>query len=316
MASRSAPARCSATRTPSTAFPAGHFQQVPLEGVSGYFELEVSDSSLQEAVRRFSTRTRASSERAITVATGQKPKEETGRRRLQVSLKILNGNGEARLRRRGRGAPRPDRLPDRERRQRRQLRLLPHAGALRPRGRRRGRGRRRRRSRELFGDAEVEEAPGGKPLSTTLRSIVGKTFQGTLGARADRRHARAAAPRCRHRPTSLTPALRPLRKERRLPADGADRAGAGLLDRRRRGHPRLQDRRRTRRSGSRTTPGRTSTGASSRPAGTSRRSSTSRRWSGRSRGRSYKLFFSGAKLHIVAFEQNGGRLLGREHAPQ
>ena len=67
---------------------------MPLEGVSGYYELEVSDSSLQDAVNRFMNPDVNASERAITVATGQKPKGETGPPPSEVSLKVLNGNGE------------------------------------------------------------------------------------------------------------------------------------------------------------------------------------------------------------------------------
>ena len=75
--------------------PAGGFQQVPLENVSGYNELSVSEADLQDAVQRFENPDVRAPEKAITVATGGKPKEEGGPPPSQVTVEILNGNGVA-----------------------------------------------------------------------------------------------------------------------------------------------------------------------------------------------------------------------------
>ena len=135
------------------------------------------------------------SEKAIAVATGQKPQ---GRDRAASVAGGRRDPERERRRRRGRRgdrAPRPDRLRGRERRQRRQLRLLPHPGAVRARGPQVARPRRRRWPTSSA-TPSVEPAPASEPLTTMLRVIVGKTFQGTLGPGSGGRHAGAAdAPR-------------------------------------------------------------------------------------------------------------------------
>ncbi len=282
--------------------PAGHFQQVPLEGVSGYFELEVSDSSLQEAVRRFSNPDVSSSERAITVATGQKPKEETGPPPSAVSIKILNGNGEdgsadeaavllgqiGYQTRNGGNADNFDYF---------RTRVLydPEVEGGRVAA---------QEVAELFGDAEVEEAPGGKQLSTTLQVIVGKTFQGTLGPAPTDDTPERQRPDVVTDRTSITPALRQLRKEVDFPlmVPTVRESGSSIDDDEGIRAYKLADERAVRltyNTGQNTFWGIQQTGWEEPPIlddPTLERTIA---------GRQYKLFFSGAKLHIVAFEQNG-----------
>ncbi len=75
--------------------PAGNFQQVNLENVSGYNELAVSESDLDAAVRSFMNPDVESSEKALDVATGQKPKGPEAPPPSEVTVEVQNGNGVA-----------------------------------------------------------------------------------------------------------------------------------------------------------------------------------------------------------------------------
>ena len=193
---------------------AGNFQQVRLEGISGYNELAIADGSLQDAVRRFLNPDVRSSERAITVATGQKPQGEAAPPPSQVSVEVQNGNGEAGAAdeaavllgqigyqtENGGNAASFDFFRTRV--------LYDPAGEKAQAA--------AQELAKLFGDAEVRPAPAGKPLTTTLRAIVGKTFQGTLAPAPtddtpERQKPQVAPDR------SLAPALRQLRRRADFP---------------------------------------------------------------------------------------------------
>jgi polyisoprenyl-teichoic acid--peptidoglycan teichoic acid transferase len=282
--------------------PAGNFQQVPLEGVSGYNELEIVDGSLQEAVRRFLNPDTKAPERAITVATGQKPQGETAPPPSQVSVEVQNGNGEAGAAdeaavllgqvgyqtENGGNAASFDYFrtrvlydPDAEKSEAAAQELA-----------------------ELFGDAEVREAPSGRPLGTTLRVIVGKTFQGTLGpAPADdtptRQRPQVTADR------SLTPALRQLRRRAdfTIMVPTVREEGSSIDDDEGIRLYRLDGNRALRltyHTGTNEYWGIQQTGWDEPPI---LNEPTLERTIG---GRTYKLFMSGSRLHIVAFEQDGG----------
>jgi LCP family protein required for cell wall assembly len=282
--------------------PAGNFQQVPLEGVSGYYELDVSESSLQDAVRRFMNPDVDASEKAITVATGRQPKEEAGPPPSEVSIKVLNGNGED-------GAADEAAV------------LLDNIGYQTKNG---GNADNFNYFRtkvvydssvdesqaaaqevaELFGDAEIEAAPEGKQLATMLQVIVGKTFQGTLGpAPADDTPERQRPEVVTDR-TTLAPALRKLRGEVDFPLmlPTVLESGSSIADDEGIRAYKIGDDRAVRLSfntGSNEYWGIQQTGWDEPPI---LEEPTLERTIA---GRDYKLFFSGAKLHIVAFEQDG-----------
>jgi LCP family protein required for cell wall assembly len=282
--------------------PAGNFQQVPLEGVSGYYELDVSESSLQDAVRRFMNPDVDASEKAITVATGRQPKEEAGPPPSEVSIKVLNGNGED-------GAADEAAV------------LLDNIGYQTKNG---GNADNFNYFRtkvvydssvdesqaaaqevaELFGDAEIEAAPEGKQLATMLQVIVGKTFQGTLGpAPADDTPERQRPEVVTDR-TTLAPALRKLRGEVDFPLmlPTVLESGSSIADDEGIRAYKIGDDRAVRLSfntGSNEYWGIQQTGWDEPPI---LEEPTLERTIA---GRDYKLFFSGAKLHVVAFEQDG-----------
>jgi LCP family protein required for cell wall assembly len=187
--------------------PAGNFQQVNLENVSGYNELAVSQTDLEDAVRRFMNPDAGASERALSVATGQKPKGPEAPEPSEVSVEVQNGNGVAGAAddaayllgqigyqtANGGNAPTFDHF---------------HTSVLYDPAIEESEAAARQVA-DLFGDADVEESPA--PLATMLRVIVGKTFQGSLGpAPVDTTPERQPAAVVRD-PASVAPLLRPLR---------------------------------------------------------------------------------------------------------
>jgi LCP family protein required for cell wall assembly len=282
--------------------PAGNFQQIPLEGISGYYELEISESSLDGAVRRFMTPDVKASERAITVATGEKPKGEEGPPPSQVSIKIMNGNGE-------------DGAADEA------VVLLDQVGYETRNGGNadnfnyfstmvvydpsaEGAETAAGEVADLFGDAEVEQAPTGKQLSTMLQVIVGKTFQGTLGPAPTDDTPERQRPDVVTDKTSLVPALHQLRKEVDFPImiPTVRENGSSIDDDEGIRAYKLGDERAVRltyNTGQNEYWGIQMTGWDEPPIldePTLERTIA---------GRQYKLFFSGTRLHIVAFEQDG-----------
>jgi LCP family protein required for cell wall assembly len=284
--------------------PAGNFQQVPLEGVSGYSELAVAQESLDDAVRRFMNPDANASEKAIAVATGRQPKDTPAAPApSDVSVEVLNGSG-------------VDGAADEA------AVLLGRIGYQTDNGGNaanfdyfrttvlyesevEGSKAAAQAVADLFGEAEVGEAPASKPLTTMVRVVVGTTFQGTLGpAPADDTPERQR-PEVVTDPTSITPALRQLRKNVDFPImvptvreDGSsidDDEGirAYKID----DHKSL---RLTYHTGSNEYWGIQETSWEDPPIlGDPTLERTIH-------GRAYKLFFSGAKLHIVAFQQDGG----------
>ena len=159
------------------------------------------------------------------------------------------------------------------------------------------------------------QAPPGRPLSTMLRVIVGQDLPGHARAGADRRHARAAAARVsptdrRSRPRSAAtevasdfPVMVPTVIEDGSSIDDDEGIRVYKIDE-------SKAIRLTYHTGANEYWGIQQTGWDEPPI---LNEPTLERTIA---GRTYKLFFSGAKLHIVAFEQDGGCLLGREHAPE
>jgi len=283
--------------------PAGSFQQVPLEGVSGYAELDVDASSLQDAVRRFMNPDVNASEKAITVATGQKPDANAAPPPSQVGIEVLNGSGEdgaadeaavalGRLgydTENGGNADTFDYFHTRVLYDPDVARSEEAAQAV----------------AELFGDGDVGQAPAGTPLTTMVRVIVGKTFGGSLApATADDTPERER-PTVVTDPASIAPALRQFRRKVDFPLlvptvrdesssiDDDEGIRRYKID----GHQTVR---------------------------LAYHAATNEFWGIQQtsweeppildeptlertiRGRDYKLFFSGSRLHIVAFERDGG----------
>jgi LCP family protein required for cell wall assembly len=158
--------------------PTGNFQQVQIEGITGYAELEVAESSIDDAVDSFLNPDVGAAEKAATAALGRKPKRATGPPPSEVTIEVLNGNGlagaadDAAYRLSGRGYQVVNGGNAANFKYFESMVLYDPAN---PDGEAAA-----RQVADLFGDAKVEEAPPDVPLTTTLRVIVGQTFHGTL----------------------------------------------------------------------------------------------------------------------------------------
>ncbi len=284
--------------------PAGNFQQVPLEGVSGFFELSVDSGSLDDAVRRFMNPDANASEKAIAVATGKKPKDTSAAPPpSDVGVEVLNGSG-------------ADGAADEA------AVLLGRVGYETENGGNadtfdyfrttvlfepevEGSEAAAQAVADLFGEATVKEAPASKPLTTMVQVVVGQTFQGTLGpAPADDTPERLR-PEVVTDPTSITPALRQLRKKVDFPilVPTVREEGSSIDDDEGIRSYKIDDHKAVRltyHTGSNEYWGIQQTSWDDPPIlGEPTLERTIR-------GRSYKLFFSGARLHTVGFEQDGG----------
>ena len=158
--------------------PTGNFQQVQIQGITGYAELEAAQSSIDDAVESFLNPDVGAADKAANAALGRKPKGETGPPPSEVTIEVLNGNGiagaadDAAYRLAGRGyqvvnGGNADNFKYFE------SKILydpadPDGLAA------------AKQLADLFGDAQVAPAPAGVKLTTTLRVIVGQTFHGSL----------------------------------------------------------------------------------------------------------------------------------------
>jgi LCP family protein required for cell wall assembly len=193
--------------------PAGNFQQVSLENVSGYNELAVSETDLADAVRRFMNPDVEAPEKALDVATGQQPKGPQAPPPSEVSVEVQNGNGVAGAAdeaayllgqigyptSNGGNAPTFDYFHT-------SVRYDPSVE---------GAEQAAQQLADLFGDADVEAARAALP--TMIRVIVGKTFTGTLGPAPEETTPEREPPAVVRDPGSVIPLLRPLRKQVNFP---------------------------------------------------------------------------------------------------
>ena len=284
--------------------PAGHFQQVTIENIaedSGTFLLSVSDEDMQDAVARFTNPDAGASEKAFGAATGRKPRGPTGPAPSTVSVDVLNGNGVAGaasdaaylLGRRGYVTANGGNAANFD-----YFRTAIFYDPAQAEGKAAADGVAR-----LFGDADVRPAPASLQMDTMLVAVVGKTFHGTLGPAP-----RDATPK--HQPpaveadSSLTPGLR--RRQRRLDfpvftpmvrernSSISDESGVRQYE--------IDDHqglRLTYVTGTNEYWGIQQTNWTDAPI---LNGPTMTR---RIRGREYRLYFNGPKLHIVAFEEDG-----------
>jgi LCP family protein required for cell wall assembly len=158
--------------------PTGNFQQVQIEGLAGYSELSAPEAAVSTAVDEFLNPDVDAPEKAASAALGRQPKQDTGPPPSEVTIEVLNGNGIA-----GAADDAAYRLAQRDYqvvnggnadnfKYFESLILydpaVPEAEAA------------ANRLADLFGDAQVEEVPGNIELTTVLRVIVGQTFGGSL----------------------------------------------------------------------------------------------------------------------------------------
>ena len=287
--------------------PTGNFHQVQIEGLSevtgaeGAALLAAPPEEVQKAVQTFMAPDAAAAEKATAVATGQKPKR-TGPAPDNVTIEVLNGNGVAgsaddaayALSKRGYrtvnggNADRFDYF---------QTTVL--YDPARPAGRPAADA-----IAQLFGAAEVEAAPAGTPLETTLRVIVGQTFHGTLAPVPTDTTPKHEPPAVTADPASVAPLIRrvqrrvdfrllvPTLRERSSSLDDDEPMRAYELE----GEDAV---RLVYQTASGEYWGIQQTGWTDAPV--TRGASLTRR----ADGREYQLYYAGSRLHVVAFEENG-----------
>jgi LCP family protein required for cell wall assembly len=158
--------------------PSGNFQQVQIGGISGYYELEASQQSIDDAVNKFMHPDVSAPEKAATAALGEKPKSDDAPRPSQVSIEVLNGNGiagaadQAALALGNRGYPVTNGgNADNFKYFKTTIVYDPEVAGAEAAA---------RNVADLFGDGEVEAMRPDQQLDTMLQVIVGQTFHGDL----------------------------------------------------------------------------------------------------------------------------------------
>ncbi|MGH3092338.1 MAG: LCP family protein [Gaiellaceae bacterium] len=281
--------------------PAGNFQQVQMENVTGYNELSVPEEELQAAIDRFMSPDVDAAEKAIAVATGSKPRTPAGPPPSEVTVDVQNGNGVIGaaadatylLGLRGYQAVNGSNA-DRFDYFRTQILWNPEVADAEIAAEKLG---------DAFVEAEVEEAPLDAGLTTMVRVILGTTFTGELAAAPRDDTPERDPPAVVADPTSVAPLLQPLRRRAGFPllvptvreqsSSLSDAEGVRLYNLEGEKALRL-----TYRMGSGDYWGIQQAGWTDAPV---LNGPTLTRTI---RGREYKLYFSGPKLHMVAFEEN------------
>ena len=282
--------------------PAGNFQQVQMENVTGYNELSVPEEELQAAIDRFMSPDVDAAEKAIAVATGSKPKTPAGPPPSEVTVDVKNGNGVVGaaadatylLGLRGYQAVNGSNA-DRFDYFRTQILWNPEVPDAELAAEELG---------DAFVEAEVAEAPPDAGLTTTVRVILGTTFTGELAAAPrDDDTPEKEPPAVVSDPASVTPLLQPLRRRAGFPilvptvreqsSSLSDVEGVRLYNLEGEKALRL-----TYRMGSGDYWGIQQAGWTDAPI---LNGPTLTRTI---KGREYQLYFSGPKLHMVAFEEN------------
>jgi len=158
--------------------PSGRFQQVQIENLSGYNELSAPQQSIDDAVNNFMNPDVSAPEKAATAALGEKPQAQTGPRPSQVSVEVLNGNGvagaadQAAVELGDRGYPvtnggNADTFDYFKT-------TIVYDPAVA------GAEAAATKMADLFGDGETKAVQPGRQLETMLQVIVGQTFHGDL----------------------------------------------------------------------------------------------------------------------------------------
>jgi LCP family protein required for cell wall assembly len=284
--------------------PAGNFQQVQIEGIfqePGSFLLGASEEGLDDAVRRFLHPDVSAPEKAISAATGRRPRGQ-GPPPSEVTVEVQNGNGRLGaaadatylLGQRGYQAVNGSNADSFD---------YFHTTILYD-GLQRGARPAAEAVGALFGDAEIQEARPDAGLETMLRVIVGKTFQGTLGPAPQETTPKHEPPAVTNEGGTAAPLLRPLQRRAgfRLYAPSVVEETSSLSD---------EDGVRGYRVDGNGAVRLTYVTSTNEYWGIQQTSWTDPPILGGAtfvrtiKGREYSLYFSGSRLHMVSFEENG-----------
>ncbi|MDQ3858456.1 MAG: LCP family protein [Actinomycetota bacterium] len=160
--------------------PSGNVQQARIEGVTSNadFELSASEGEIEQAVEKLMNPDVRAAEKAATVATGRRARSRDTVAPSSVTVKVQNGNGSvgaaeeaaSLLARRGYKATNGGNADRQD-----HFETIVRYNAAARDGRTAA-----DQVANLFGDAEVRAAPPGLDLAATLQVVVGKTFTGKL----------------------------------------------------------------------------------------------------------------------------------------
>jgi LCP family protein required for cell wall assembly len=161
--------------------PTGNFFQLQIDPnqLTGYAELSAPEAAVQAAVNEFLSPDAAAAEKATSAATGEEPRTQGAPAPGEVSVEVLNGNGRA-----GSADEAAVALGERGY----QTTVGGNAdnwnyfetSILYPASDDRAEAAANAVA-DLFGDAVVEPLAAGTEITTSIRVIVGQTFQGTIG---------------------------------------------------------------------------------------------------------------------------------------
>jgi LCP family protein required for cell wall assembly len=282
--------------------PSGNFQQVQIQGITGYNELAAAETSVNDAVDTFLNPDVKAPEKAATAALGRKPKRETGPPPSEVTIEVFNGNGIAgaaddaayRLSQRGYRVVNSGNADNFKYFESKIFYdpASPDAEAA------------AKHLADLFGDAQALPVATGIELTTMLRVVVGQTFHGTLSPGPRDETPQHSPPAITKDSTSAEPYVRAARRKVDFPLmlptvreqnsslDSVMPGRAYKVS----GHSAF---RLTYRTGGNEYWGIQELGWADPPIldGASVTQTI--------KGRQYSLYFSGSKLHLVAFQQNG-----------
>ena len=283
--------------------PSGNFHQVQIEGLSGEAELSAPDEAIATAVEEFTNPDPNAATKAIRAATGKKPSGDEAPAPKDVTIEVLNGNGVAgaaddaayRLGQRGYVQVANGGNADTFDYFETKILYNPAAAGAEPAA---------RELTNLFGDAEMESAGPGSELETMVQVIIGQTFHGTLTPVPQDRTPEHQAPAISRDPEHAAanvktaqrkvgfPLLVPTVRERASSLDSSTPARAYKMGE----HDAF---RLVYRTWGLEYWGIQQTSWTDAPI--LQGASVTQRI----KGREYKLFFSGPKLRMVAFEENG-----------
>jgi LCP family protein required for cell wall assembly len=191
--------------------PSGNFQQVQIQGVTGYNELTAPQDAIDAAVDAFLNPDVKAPEKAASAALGRQPKAENGPPPSEVSIEVLNGNGIAgaaddaayRLSQRGYHVVNGGNA-DSFKYFESQIYYDPNSPDSKAAA---------SQLADLFGDAQAVPVASGVQLTTTVRLVVGQTFHGTLTPIPKDETPQHIAPTVTSDTTSAAPYVRAAKKK-------------------------------------------------------------------------------------------------------
>jgi LCP family protein required for cell wall assembly len=159
--------------------PSGNFHQVQIESLSGVAELSAPDEAIAAAVEEFTNPDPQAAAKAVRAATGKQPTGDEAPAPKDVTIEVLNGNGVAgaaddaayRLAQRGYVQVANGGNADTFEYFETKILYNPAAAGAEPAA---------RELTNLFGDAVMESAGPSSALETMVQIIIGQTFHGTL----------------------------------------------------------------------------------------------------------------------------------------